>query len=72
MGRAAREPLEGRLGVSCYCVTCNMKYRAQSRVALIGLPVVRSLVWRAWWATAELTPVTAVTSDSSFLDARGA
>ncbi len=63
--------LMGRLGVSCHCIQCNTKFRAQ------GGPSLGPVWWVApglarwiWWAGAEVTVVTTWTSDSSFLDTR--
>ena len=61
--------LMGRLGVPCHCVACNTKYRAQGQWTGRWLWwMMPPVAWWVWWAAADVTPVTTVTSDSSFLD----
>ena len=61
--------LLGRLGVSCHCMRCNTKFRAEGRCSLGPLWWVAPGVARwIWWAAAEVTAVTTWTSDSSFMD----
>ena len=57
--------LMGRLGVSCHCVQCNTKYRAQGRVEVIPVVwwVAPAVARWIWWVAAEVQVVTTMTSE---------
>ncbi|MDO8729788.1 MAG: hypothetical protein Q7J69_01170 [Candidatus Omnitrophota bacterium] len=49
-------PLQ-RMGVTCYCVSCNRRYRAASRLPYAAVGWLGPLGRRLWWLTTsfELT-----------------
>ena len=46
-------PLQ-RLGVTCYCVSCNRRYRATHRLPYAAVAWAGPLGRRLWWLTASL------------------
>lgn len=46
-------PLQ-RLGITCYCVRCNTRYRATSKLPFAWVGWVGPLGRRIWWQTTSL------------------
>ena len=46
-------PLE-RMGVVCYCVSCNRRYRATGRISYPPIAWLGPVARRLWWRTASL------------------
>ena len=43
-----------RMGVTCYCVSCNRRYRAASRLPYAAVAWAGLLGRRLWWLTVSL------------------
>lgn len=46
-------PLQ-RMGVTCYCVSCNRRYRATGRLSYPAIAWLGPAARRLWWKTASL------------------
>ena len=51
--RGVSGPLR-RMGVTCYCVSCNRRYRAISRLPTTAVAWAGPLGRRLWWLTVSL------------------
>ena len=43
-----------RMGVTCYCVSCNRRYRAASHLPYAAIAWAGPLGRRLWWLTVSL------------------
>ena len=51
--RFLKGPLQ-RMGITCYCVQCNTRYRATSRLAFVWVAWMGNLGRWIWWQTTTL------------------
>ena len=43
-----------RLGITCYCVRCNTRYRATTRLRYQAVAWLGPVGWWIWWQTTSL------------------